>query len=57
MSFSQIMDFASQYLFKVCVARYNGNYKDKDFPAGNNFFALPINNYHIAKVRVILCYV
>lgn len=40
MTFSQIMDFASQDLFKVCVARYNGNYKAKDFSCWKQFLCI-----------------
>jgi Transposase DDE domain/Domain of unknown function (DUF4372) len=40
MAFSQIMDFASQDLFKVCVKRYNGNYKTKDFSCWKQFLTM-----------------
>lgn len=40
MMFSQIMDFASQDLFKVCVKRYNGNYKTKDFTSWKQFLCI-----------------
>lgn len=40
MIFSQIMDFASQDIFKICVKRYNGNYKSKDFTCWKQFLCL-----------------
>jgi hypothetical protein len=40
MTFSQIMDFASQDIFKVCVRRYNGNYKIKEFSCWKQFLCL-----------------
>jgi len=40
MIFSQIMDFASQDMFKVCVKRYNGNYKAKEFSCWKQFLCL-----------------
>lgn len=40
MVFSQIMDFASQDIFKVCVKRYNGNYKTKEFSCWKQFLCL-----------------
>jgi hypothetical protein len=40
MTFSQIMDFASQDIFKVCVKRYNGNYKAKEFSCWKQFLCL-----------------
>jgi hypothetical protein len=40
MIFSQIMDFASQDIFKVCVKRYNGNYKAKEFSCWKQFLCL-----------------
>lgn len=40
MIFSQIMDFASQDIFKVCVKRYNGNYKLKEFSCWKQFLCL-----------------
>lgn len=40
MVFSQIMDFASQDIFKVCVKRYNGNYKAKEFSCWKQFLCL-----------------
>lgn len=40
MTFSQIMDFASQDIFKVCVKRYNGNYKSKEFSCWKQFLCL-----------------
>lgn len=40
MIFSQIMDFASQDVFKVCVKRYNGNYKAKEFTCWKQFLCL-----------------
>ena len=40
MTFSQIMDFASQDLFKICVKRYNGNYKTKDFSCWKQFLCI-----------------
>jgi hypothetical protein len=40
MTFTQIMDFASQDIFKVCVKRYNGNYKAKEFSCWKQFLCL-----------------
>ena len=40
MTFSQIMDFASQDIFKVCVKRYKGNYKTKEFSCWKQFLCL-----------------
>ena len=40
MIFTQIMDFASQDIFKVCVSRYNGNYKAKQFCCWKQFLCL-----------------
>ena len=40
MTFSQIMDFASQDIFKVCVNRYKGNYKLKEFSCWKQFLCL-----------------
>ena len=40
MIFSQIMDFASQDIFKACVKRYNGNYKLKEFSCWKQFLCL-----------------
>jgi IS4 transposase len=40
MIFSQIMDFASHDIFKVCVKRYNGNYKAKEFTCWKQFLCL-----------------
>jgi len=40
MTFSQIMDFASQDIFKACVKRYNGNYKAKEFTCWKQFLCL-----------------
>ena len=40
MTFTQIVDFASQDIFKVCVKRYNGNYKAKEFSCWKQFLCL-----------------
>lgn len=40
MTFSQIMDFASQDIFKACVKRYHGNYKAKEFTCWKQFLCL-----------------
>ena len=40
MGFTQIMDFASQDLFKVCVKRYKGNYKTKEFTCWKQFLCM-----------------
>ena len=40
MTFSQIMDFASQDIFKVCVHRYRVNYKSKEFSCWKQFLCL-----------------
>jgi hypothetical protein len=40
MIFSQVMDFASHDVFKVCVNRYKGNYKAKDFTCWKQFLCL-----------------
>lgn len=40
MIFSQIMDFASHDVFKVCVNRYKGNYKVKELTCWKQFLCL-----------------
>jgi len=40
MTFAQIMDFASQDIFKACVKRYNGNHKTKEFSCWKQFLCL-----------------
>jgi len=40
MAFAQILDFASQDIFKVCVNRYNGNYKAKEFTCWKQFLCM-----------------
>ena len=40
MAFAQVMDFASQDIFKVCVNRYKGNYKAKEFTCWKQFLCL-----------------
>lgn len=40
MAFSQIMDFASQDIFKNIVNQYNGNHKTKDFSSWKHFLCL-----------------
>lgn len=40
MTFSQIMAFASQDMFKVCVKRYDGNNKTKEFSCWKQFLCL-----------------
>lgn len=40
MIFSQIMDFASHDVFKVCVNRYNGNHKVKSLTCWKQFLCL-----------------
>ena len=40
MAFTQIIDFASQDIFKVCVNRYNGNYKAKEFTCWKQFLCM-----------------
>jgi len=40
MAFTQIIDFASQDIFKVCVTRYNGNYKAKEFTCWKQFLCM-----------------
>lgn len=40
MVFSQIMDFASQDVFKNIVSRYKGNHKTKDFSSWKHFLCL-----------------
>ena len=40
MTFSQIMDFASQDIFKNIVKQYRGNYKTKDFSSWKHFLCL-----------------
>lgn len=39
-AFTQIMDFASQDPFKVCVNRYTGNFKSKDFSCWKQFLIM-----------------
>jgi Domain of unknown function (DUF4372)/Transposase DDE domain len=38
--FSQLMDFLSQYEFRQCVQRYNGNYKIKRFSCWDQFLCM-----------------
>lgn len=40
MIFSQVIHFASQDIFKVCVNRYKGNHKAKDFTCWKQFLCL-----------------
>jgi hypothetical protein len=40
MAFTQIMGFASQDIFKVCVNRYNGNYKIKELSCWKQFLCM-----------------
>lgn len=40
MAFTQIMDFASQDIFKTCVNRYKGNYKAKEFSCWKQFLCM-----------------
>src|SRR5258706_682055 len=40
MVFSQIMDFASHDIFKICVNRYKGNYRVKEFTCWKQFLCL-----------------
>jgi hypothetical protein len=40
MAFTQIMDFASQDIFKVCVKRYNGNFKARDLSCWKQFLCI-----------------
>lgn len=40
MTFSQILDFASQDSFKRCVERYNGNYRTREFSCWKQFLCL-----------------
>lgn len=38
--FSQLMEFLSQYQFRLCVQRYNGNYKIKRFSCWDQFLCM-----------------
>jgi len=40
MVFAQLMEFASDDIFKWCVKRYNGNYKTKDFSCWKQFLCM-----------------
>lgn len=40
MVFSQLMEFASDDIFKWCVERYNGNYKTKEFTCWKQFLCM-----------------
>jgi hypothetical protein len=40
MVFSQLMEFASDDIFKHCVNRYNGNYKVKEFSCWKQFLCM-----------------
>jgi IS4 transposase len=57
MAFTQIMDFASQDLFKVCVHRYNGNYKSKDFSCWKQFLCMAFCQltHHESMSDTLLC--
>lgn len=57
MIFSQTMDFASQDVFKVCVKRYNGNYKAKEFTCWKQFLCLAFGQlaYRESMSDTMLC--
>ena len=38
--FSQFIEFLPKYEFAKCIARYQGNYKNKDFTCRNQFLAM-----------------
>ncbi len=38
--FAQLMDFIPTYEFRKCIARYNGNYKVKNFSCWDQFLAM-----------------
>jgi hypothetical protein len=38
--FSQLMDFLSPYEFRLCVQRYNGNFKIKSFSCWDQFLCM-----------------
>ena len=38
--FSQLVDFLSAYEFRLCVQRYNGNYKIKSFSCWDQFLCM-----------------
>ena len=40
MVFSQVMNFASQDIFKIIVARYKGNYRSREFTSWKHFLCL-----------------
>lgn len=40
MVFTQLIEFASDDIFKYCVKRYNGNYKAKDFTCWKQFLIM-----------------
>lgn len=40
MVFAQLIEFASDDIFKRCVERYNGNYKTKDFSCWKQFLCM-----------------
>ena len=40
MVFAQLIEFASDDIFKRCVNRYNGNYKSKDFTCWKQFLCM-----------------
>ncbi len=40
MVFSQLIEFASDYIFKWFVKRYNGNYKTKNFICWKQFLCM-----------------
>ncbi len=54
MVFSQIMDFASQDVFKNIVSRYKGNYKTKDFSSWKHFLCLSFGQltHHAVKTPI-----
>jgi hypothetical protein len=57
MEFAQIMDFASQDIFKTIVARYNGNYKTKEFTSWRHFlcFAFGQLTHRESMSDTLLC--
>jgi hypothetical protein len=57
MIFSQLMAFASGDIFKVCVKRYNGNYKAKDLTCWRQFLCMAFGQltHRESLTDTILC--
>ena len=57
MTFSQTIDFAYHDIFKICVNRYKGNYKTKEFSCWKQFLCLAFGqlNHRESMSDTMLC--